>query len=359
MKQIRDMIARRRPTTQPRFGEAAERGDESAGGSEGLVGLHDPGPDTFDADQDEDLFDAAGDKDGQDLAAARFARDAIPRYDDHPRGIGDGRPTEMMDEAPAPSQPNPATGAEPARAKIWDLEPAASATPAEDILASALAKSLPTEPRLPVGDTHEGQRATTVPLEAAGLAPRPADKGADDAPPRPTLAPLPDVSAGPVTTPGGRVKTRLLGFHSDDLNQNLFDEPATPPAQTSTRFPIGWIVVVDGPGRGASFALTSGLSKIGRGTDQTVTLDFGDASISRDNHAAIAFDEEENTAFIGHGGKSNIVRLNGKPLLTTEELHDADLIRIGKTTLRYVMLCGPDFRWAAEADEDRPDADNE
>jgi pSer/pThr/pTyr-binding forkhead associated (FHA) protein len=84
---------------------------------------------------------------------------------------------------------------------------------------------------------------------------------------------------------------------------------------------------------------------IGRGDDQVIRLDFGDNSISRNNHAAVAYDEEQNKFYIGHGGKSNIIRRNARPVLSTEELHHADLIRIGETTLRFVALCGSDFKW--------------
>jgi len=74
-------------------------------------------------------------------------------------------------------------------------------------------------------------------------------------------------------------------------------------------------------------------------------LDLGDTSISREQHAAIAYDEEANGFFLGHGGKSNIVRLNGRPVLSTEDLQNGDMIRIGETTLRFVALCGDAFVW--------------
>jgi hypothetical protein len=123
------------------------------------------------------------------------------------------------------------------------------------------------------------------------------------------------------------------------------------------RFPAGWIVVVEGPGRGAYFAVTNSVSSIGRGLDQSICLNFGDASISRNNHAAIAYDAEQNRFFLGHGNKSNIVRRNGQPVLSTEELMDGDAIRIGKTTLRFVALCGPGFTWGPDPEEGQPNAD--
>jgi pSer/pThr/pTyr-binding forkhead associated (FHA) protein len=78
-------------------------------------------------------------------------------------------------------------------------------------------------------------------------------------------------------------------------------------------------------------------------------------AISRENHAAIAYDEEQSAFFIGHGGKANIVRLNGRPVLSTEELSTGDRIRIGETTLQFVAMCGPEFNWnqTANAEGDR------
>ncbi|MEM9797849.1 MAG: FHA domain-containing protein [Pseudomonadota bacterium] len=145
-----------------------------------------------------------------------------------------------------------------------------------------------------------------------------------------------------------RTKTRLIGFDtSEGAVVDLFDDetPVAKPVR-STKFPVGWILVVDGPGRGESFPLSTGMSPIGRGDDQIVQLDFGDSAISRSNHAAVVYDPDERSFLLGHGGKSNIVRLNGKPVISNEALKSGDEIKIGETTLRFVALCGPDFDWA-------------
>ena len=153
----------------------------------------------------------------------------------------------------------------------------------------------------------------------------------------------------------GRVKTRLLGFHRNEATSpDVFAAEAKPRVATSgpAMFPVGWILVVKGPGRGASYPLFAGASKIGRGEDQAIRLDFGDYSISRDNHAAVAYDDESHRFFLGHGGKANLVRLNNTPVLSTETLTDGDEIRIGETTLRFVALCGPEFSWDETGDDD-------
>jgi hypothetical protein len=151
-----------------------------------------------------------------------------------------------------------------------------------------------------------------------------------------------------------RNKTRVLGFEPQPAAVvPLFDEgrmegEVDPDKKARmVMFPTGWLVVREGPGRGAAFALSQGVSQIGRGADQTVALDFGDMAISRQNHAAIAYDPATHLFHIGHGGKSNLVRLNGKPLLSTEPLSDGDQIQIGETTLMLKVLCTPDFNWSA------------
>ena len=60
---------------------------------------------------------------------------------------------------------------------------------------------------------------------------------------------------------------------------------------------------------------------------------------------SIAYDAKQESFFIGHCGKANIVRRNDRPVLSTEELNAGDHITIGETTLRFVPLCGPDFSW--------------
>ncbi|MBF9030848.1 FHA domain-containing protein, partial [Rhodobacterales bacterium HKCCE3408] len=171
------------------------------------------------------------------------------------------------------------------------------------------------------------------------------------APPQPQPAPAASATSDipPRPAAGARAKTRILGFHAGEIDTDPLSGPAASPAGPAGMFPAGWIVVIDGPGRGASFTVPIGVSTIGRNADQAISLDFGDMSVSRENHASVAYDEEQNKFFIGHGGKSNVVRRNGNPVLSTEELSDGDMIRIGKTTLKFVAFCGSGFVWNGEA----------
>lgn len=197
--------------------------------------------------------------------------------------------------------------------------------------------------------------ADAPPVDLRGFVTRAAQPAPQDGP---ALVQVPSAALGRAAgRRAGRVKTRLLGFDSTaGADADPFQSGEAAPAAVVVRFPVGWIVVVAGPGRGASFTLFNGVSAIGRGDDQPVKLDFGDTSISRTNHAMVAYDSEQRKFFLGHGGKANIVRLNGRPVLSTEELNHNDLIRIGETTLRFLSLCGADFDWNDE-DDGRQGAD--
>lgn len=179
------------------------------------------------------------------------------------------------------------------------------------------------------------------------------------------------VPAAPVPTPAReiaadagvrrratRTKTRVLGFEPQPaavvplFDEGRMDDSIEPGDKAGVvMYPTGWLVIVSGPGRGAAFPVMRGISQIGRGADQTISLDFGDMAISRQNHAAIAYDPASHTFHLGHGGKSNLVRLNGKPLLTTSVVGDKDVIQIGETTLMLKVLCTPDFNWSAVESE--------
>jgi hypothetical protein len=186
----------------------------------------------------------------------------------------------------------------------------------------------------------------------------------EPAAPIPTPTPAREISAeaGARRRPT-RNKTRVLGFEPQPAAVvPLFDEgrmdDAIEPGDKSgvVMYPTGWLVIKSGPGRGAAFPVMRGVSQIGRGSDQTISLDFGDMAISRQNHAAIAYDPSTHQFHVGHGGKSNLVRLNGKPLLATEVAGDGDEIQIGETTLVLKVLCTPDFNWSSvEAEGDGHD----
>lgn len=167
---------------------------------------------------------------------------------------------------------------------------------------------------------------------------------------KPEIEPVETPAPAPAPTEDrrSRVKTTFLGFERADTHVQDLIETAEPVAKAEAAqetFPVGWLVVTGGPGRGASITLTEGLMQIGRNDDQAIQLDFGDTGISRENHAVIAYDPEDRKCYLGHGGKANLVRLNGKPVLSTVALASGDLIRISETSIRFTAFCDDGFDW--------------
>ena len=107
----------------------------------------------------------------------------------------------------------------------------------------------------------------------------------------------------------------------------------------------GWLVIVDGPGRGKFRPVFYGQNAIGRNTDLKIVLDFGDTGISREAHAFLVYDEVDRRFYIKDNGQSNLVRLNGAAVLKLMELRDRDRLTIGQTTVLFVALCDQNFDW--------------
>ena len=205
---------------------------------------------------------------------------------------------------------------------------------------------------------------TPEPEVIVETAPEPMPEPEAEATPDPVVEPTPEPVAAepeqaetvmaepaapaPAEDRRSRVKTTFLGFERADTHVQEIIETAEPVAKAETAqqsFPVGWLVVTSGPGRGACVNLTEGLMQIGRNDDQAIQLDFGDTGISRSNHAVIAYDPEDRKCYLGHGGKANLVRLNGKPVLSTVPLSNGDLIRISETSIRFTAFCDDGFDW--------------
>ena len=196
--------------------------------------------------------------------------------------------------------------------------------------------------------TRPAESLTPEAIEGPGLEAPPMPMGPDGRPRR--KKPRPSAS-----------KTRLMGFDTSDGRADLFDEGDAEIAESGRcQFPVGFVFVTKGPGLGESFAIRSGMSEIGRGDDQAIRLDFGDQAVSRSNHAAIVYDPKDHSYLLGHGGKANIVRLNGTPVVSTSTLKDGDEIELGETRLRFVGFCSNNFNWEmAQAEGEGSDDDVE
>lgn len=157
----------------------------------------------------------------------------------------------------------------------------------------------------------------------------------------------------PKSTPRGTVIG--VAGSADDADEGktvLMPAGISAEGPQETRFDpvVGWLTILSGPGRGHFCPIFYGQNSIGRGSDQRIQLNFGDARIARDTHAFIIYDDVARKFHVRDNGQANIVRLNNSPVLAPMEVNDRDKITIGETTLLFVALCGADFDWLASDD---------
>lgn len=120
-------------------------------------------------------------------------------------------------------------------------------------------------------------------------------------------------------------------------------------ATTDEHYPVvGWLVVMQGKGKGHDFRLIQGENRIGRGEDMEVCLDFGldsDDTVSRDAHAIVVYDSNSNEFFVERGNSRNLPLLNGSTIRRDQNLSPGDIIRLGDTELQFIAFCNDKFKW--------------
>ena len=139
--------------------------------------------------------------------------------------------------------------------------------------------------------------------------------------------------ASPIASDPGHTRIlRPIGVTSEDIK--------TDPV-------VGWLVVLSGPGKGNYRAIYSGSNTIGRNSSQRIPIDFGDDAISGEKQAFLVYDgRKRQYQLVPNLERPNLVHLNDSALLANGELKPHDKIMLGRTTLLFVPLCGPEFDWA-------------
>ncbi len=178
----------------------------------------------------------------------------------------------------------------------------------------------------------------------------------------------PPVAPPPMPAPAGNFPQTMApgqanltppapGYNAPNLNSGAPVNPFSVPTQiggaqaegeAAAEPVVGWLVCTEGALRGTDFRIHAGYNYIGRESGDIHIR--GDQQVSRQNHAMVAFDSDDCLFYVGPASGRNLIRLNGKPVLTAVELHRNDVITIGSTKLLFIPLCGEDFRWTEETD---------
>ena len=131
--------------------------------------------------------------------------------------------------------------------------------------------------------------------------------------------------------------TRIIGYNTAAVSDG----------QKQIEPVVGWMIVIDGPGKGNFRPVFAGSNTIGRSANQRIAIDFGDDTISSEQQAFLVYDgKKRQFQLVPNLGRPNLVHLNEAALLTNSELKPRDKVTMGSTTLLFLPLCGPEFDWS-------------
>lgn len=160
------------------------------------------------------------------------------------------------------------------------------------------------------------------------------DEGTRILKPNPSLEPLAKSTFIPQEGSGNKTRLFRKGI-SKDLSDKMESEDPV----------VGWLVITNGCGKGKSFELGEGNNTVGRDKSQKVSIDFGDLSISRENHFKIIYEPKHKKFYILPGESRNLTYLNDNIFGGLTEIKNFDKISIGETELTFIGFCGENFSW--------------
>ena len=179
--------------------------------------------------------------------------------------------------------------------------------------------------------------AVTAPQKTAPLSGISVTAPQKTMPPRGYGAPPPEpVQTAPPPPPGMGISVAAAGKTVGMMQAQMGFDPV-----------VGWLACVEGPSRGKSYTIRSGVNSIGRSERMDIVI-TGDLKISGENHAKISYSDKHNRFNLLPGEGRNIVYLNDEEVFTPMPLHAYDLIDFGETKLLFVPLCGERFTWKTE-----------
>ncbi len=141
-------------------------------------------------------------------------------------------------------------------------------------------------------------------------------------------------------------RTRVIISPKKPVEQAKSSDPPLVSSDIASDPVVGWVVIIDGPGRGIGLQLGAGQNTVARGSQARVCIDFGDHEISRESHSIITYDPKHNKYYIQPGLGTNLTYLGEEPVLSPTPLTHGSRIVLGSTTLRFIALCDDAFSWS-------------
>ncbi len=107
---------------------------------------------------------------------------------------------------------------------------------------------------------------------------------------------------------------------------------------------VGWLVCIEGPDKGKDFRIWAKNNTIGRSEKMDICIK-GDTTISRENHARLAYDAKHNNFHLIPAESTNNIYLNEEPIYIPTKLGEYDVIEFGDSKFVFVPFCNEKFSW--------------
>ncbi len=107
---------------------------------------------------------------------------------------------------------------------------------------------------------------------------------------------------------------------------------------------VGWLVCIEGAEKGKDYRIEAKNNSIGRSEKMDICIK-GDTTISRDNHARLAYDVKHNAFHLIPAESTNGIYINDEPAYIPTKLNAGDLIEFGESKFRFVPFCDESFTW--------------
>ena len=119
-----------------------------------------------------------------------------------------------------------------------------------------------------------------------------------------------------------------------EMSSNPMDDP-----------PTGWLVAINGPGKGSVLTVGIGNNGVGRGDEPRVPIPFNDNEISRGQSFSVVYDPKHRKYYLLPGSGKTLVYFEDQPVLERIDLKTGMSFQVGQTTFRFVALCDDNFDW--------------
>ena len=114
---------------------------------------------------------------------------------------------------------------------------------------------------------------------------------------------------------------------------------------------VGWLVCFEGPEKGKDYKIYGRNNTVGRSEKMDICIK-GDETISRENHARLAYDEKHNAFHLIPAESTNTIYLNDEPVYVPAKLTAYDVIEFGSCKLVFIPFCNDRFTWQTGLKQD-------